>query len=279
MITPVKETISHQQSRSDQIRTILGTVATNVHGVFDTPPKGMEVGDVQSIRDGRTFVLCKNIGAAAILAGQSASAGMSSYDIDGANEIIIPTADRNIIEFYLGGSGTTTTKAAMIGAMIGVVTGTGLGLSRRIVGFESFTHIISGTSYTAYRVRIDNPLNIDLDSTSVLKVVGIIAEVTLYDAEAQNGGLVILGGSASDSSVAQNKYFFVLTSGFGITRIQGSASAAGDAVRGSVTAGDDGSMEIVSATDLVAPSGIAPFIIADNAYGFILRLPSFPAVI
>lgn len=269
----VKERKSQQSGRSEQAHQFLHINGDHIHSVFDSIPEGMELGDAKSMKDGREFVLCKNAGAASIAPGETVSLSATIYDIDATNEIIIATRDRELIEFYLGASGTTTTKAAMLGSMICVVSSNGIGISRRIIGFEESTEKISGVNRTVYSIRVDIPLQVDLAATSVLKVLVNNLNVTRYDASAENAGFVLLGGSASDNAVAQNKYFFVLKNGLGATKIQTVAATAGSAVKGAVTAGDDGSLQKVTAIDTVAPSGVTPVVIADNSTGFVYRIP------
>lgn len=266
---------SVQDSRDGAQRAFLfnhgKTTDKNIHSVYSSIPDGFYLGMNVAMLDGRNFSFCKNTGAADIIAGQNVTAGVTVYDIDATNEVIIASEDRRYIDWYLGGSGTTITNAIIRG-MIGVISSTGIGVSRRIIGFEQFAHIVSSVVRVAYRVKLDVPLNIDLAATSVLKVIYGFNEVTLYDAEAAHNSLTIIGGSAADDTVEQNEYFFVQRSGLQLTKCQGTALVAGKSVKGSATAGDDGSSSIGIVDQLVPDIGVGVMAVADDVVGFMYRM-------
>ena len=277
MGSPVASVLKHDhESRSSSDNSpFLVTNPSRVHGVYATKPEGMMVGDVISIKDGRTFVFCKNKGAAAIAASKHVTVSIDQYVIDGTNEVVIPTTDKDLVQLYLGASGTETTKEAMLGAYLGVVLGTGKGITRRIVGFEEYVYSLNGVNKTAYKLKLDFPLNdVLLDATSVMRIMGIVHEVTLYDAAAVHNALVILGSSAADGSVPQNSYFFVQMSGIGLTECDGDALVPGQEYRGADGTGTgDGNSELVITASLIPPLGTALMSIADGDSGFVTKNP------
>jgi len=262
-----------QRSRADMHYDF--TKYTNPFNVYDALPEGMQLGDRFHLEDGRSFVCCQNTGAAAVTIGKMVSMGATQYAIDGTNEVIIPQTDsqnvggRTVIEWYLGASGTTLTNAC-IGGYIGVISSTGVGVYRRITDFQEFVYDDSGTDRVAYRVLLEEPLNLDLAATSVCEVFYNEYLVTLYNSGANNAGFCLLGGSACDVSVAQNKYFFVQISGIGMREVDGAALIAGQEFMGSNSgANGDGNVELNVSTDLVPAAGVALYAIADGVIGFV----------
>ncbi len=242
----------------------------NLHSVFTTIPKGMQLGDTISLMDGRNFMLCKQVGAAAVTVGKLVTHGTAVYDIDGTNEVVVATVDRQYLDFYLGGSGTALTAAEALGSYFYVISSTGLGICRRIVGHQSYTMDVSGTSRTHHRLQFDIPLNVDLAATSVCRLIGVMPEVTLYDAGAAHNSLCILGASAADASAAQNKFIFVQLNGIQAIEVDGGAAVKGSAVRGAdgATTGD-GKVELQVETDIVPILGVALEAIADGVIGLV----------
>jgi len=249
----------------------------HIHSVYTSKPEGMQLGQMIHLNYGRRYMLCKNAGAAAVTVGKLVTAGFTNYDIDATNEIIIATSDNKYIEWYLGASGTTISDlTTIVGGFIYVTSSTGAGIIRRIVEAVAFTHTVSGTDYTAYRVLLDIPLTTSLAATSVLKIKFLVPNVTLYDSAADNAGLIILGASASDTSAAQNKFFFVQTDGITVLEADGTAAVAGKEVMGSDTgAAGDGNCELQDETDVLPAVGVAIEAIADGSLGLVQLQPHF----